>query len=94
MRKTIFLILIGLLTVQCQQEIKNQKTNDPVVGLITEKALVVSARNEASEIGAMIMKQGGNAFDAMVATEMALAVFNHVGDHFHAVSKKIKMKFK
>jgi gamma-glutamyltranspeptidase/glutathione hydrolase len=43
-------------------------------GLITEKAMVVSARAEASQIASEIMKQGGNAFDAMVATEMALAV--------------------
>ena len=43
-------------------------------GLITSKAMVVSAREEASQIGVAIMKQGGNAFDAMVATELALAV--------------------
>ncbi len=43
-------------------------------GLVTEKAMVVSAREEASKIGSDIMKMGGNAFDAMVATEMALVV--------------------
>lgn len=43
-------------------------------GLITDKAMVVSAREEASKIGVAIMKKGGNAFDAMVATELALAV--------------------
>ena len=43
-------------------------------GEIAEKVMVVSAREEASKIGAEIMKKGGNAFDAMVATEMALAV--------------------
>ena len=36
--------------------------------------MAVSARIEASIIAADIMKSGGNAFDAMVATEMALAV--------------------
>jgi len=36
--------------------------------------MVVSAREEASEIGIEIMKKGGNAFDAMIATELALAV--------------------
>lgn len=36
--------------------------------------MVVSAREEASKIGLQIMKDGGNAFDAMIATEMALAV--------------------
>ncbi len=43
-------------------------------GLMTPKAMVVSAREEASQIGIAIMKKGGNAFDAMVATELALAV--------------------
>ena len=50
-------------------------------GLVANKAMVVSAREEASEIGAEIMKKGGNAFDAMVATEMALAVsFPYAGN--------------
>ena len=43
-------------------------------GLISNKAMVVSAREEASKIGIEIMKNGGNAFDAMVGTELALAV--------------------
>ena len=41
---------------------------------IAKDAMVVSARKEASEIGLMMMKMGGNAFDAMIATELALAV--------------------
>tara|TARA_B100001094_G_C18143787_1_gene779445 strand:+ start:50 stop:1741 length:1692 start_codon:yes stop_codon:yes gene_type:complete len=35
---------------------------------------VVSARKEASDIGVEIMEKGGNAFDAMVAVHLALAV--------------------
>ena len=38
------------------------------------RAMVVSAREEASAIGVQIMRQGGNAFDAMAATNFALAV--------------------
>lgn len=43
-------------------------------GVLAHKAMVVSARPEASQIGLQIIKNGGNAFDAMVATELALAV--------------------
>ena len=39
-----------------------------------QKSMVVSARAEASQIGVDVMKKGGNAFDAMCATELALAV--------------------
>lgn len=44
------------------------------LGELSEKAMVVSAREEASRIGIQILKKGGNAFDAMMATELALAV--------------------
>ena len=38
------------------------------------KAAVVSARQEASNIGLDIIAKGGNAFDAMIATDLALSV--------------------
>ena len=60
---------------QCDSPKKEiSQSTTPVMGLISQKAMVVSAREEASRIGSEIMQQGGNAFDAMVATEMALAV--------------------
>ena len=43
-------------------------------GVLADNGMVVSARQEASEIGVDILKKGGNAFDAMLATELALAV--------------------
>lgn len=68
MKKTILLAFTLFLFTNCRKA--------PVLptGLVTEKAMVVSAREEASKIGVEIMKKGGNAFDAMVATEMALVV--------------------
>ena len=39
-----------------------------------KNGMVVSAKIEASEAGISILKQGGNAFDAMIATDLALAV--------------------
>ena len=55
-----------------KKEISQSTTSG--LGVISQKAMVVSAREEASKIGSEIMQLGGNAFDAMVATEMALAV--------------------
>ncbi|RZJ70103.1 gamma-glutamyltransferase [Flavobacterium sp.] len=40
----------------------------------SQKAMVVSAKKEASDIGLQVMKNGGNAFDAMIATQLALTV--------------------
>jgi gamma-glutamyltranspeptidase/glutathione hydrolase len=68
MKKIVLLLCLAI--VSCKS---NEKSIAPK-GLLTDKAMVVSAREEASEIAVVIMKKGGNAFDAMVATELALAV--------------------
>ncbi len=62
-------LLVAFLYINIAQA---QQTNP--TGLVVTKAMVVSAREEASKIGSDIMKKGGNAFDAMVGTELALAV--------------------
>jgi len=66
--KTFPLLFLLLLTTQCR------KQPAKATGLVTEKAMVVSARKEASIVGSAILERGGNAFDAMVGTELALAV--------------------
>jgi len=66
--KKISLLLFSILLFQCKPTEENK------TGLISDNAMVVSARIEASKIGTEILKQGGNAFDAMAATELALAV--------------------
>ena len=52
----------------------NSCKEEKVVGLIADKAMVVSARVEASQIGSDILAKGGNAYDAMIATQLGLAV--------------------
>ncbi|WP_242206210.1 gamma-glutamyltransferase [Aestuariivivens insulae] len=74
MSRYIFLSLLFFIAFSCKEPINHAKPKPPVRGLITEHAMVVSAREEASKIGSDILKKGGNAFDAMVATELALAV--------------------
>lgn len=78
-------LLIVLLLFSCKEKPDSQIAPIPpkieVKSVIADSAMVVSARIEASKIGAEIIKSGGNAFDAMIATEMALAVaFPYAGN--------------
>ena len=73
MNKILTIFFLSTLCIQCNTKSKTSPV-DKTYGLITEKAMVVSAREEASKIGVDIMKQGGNAFDAMIATDLALLV--------------------
>ncbi|MCX2680161.1 gamma-glutamyltransferase [Galbibacter sp. EGI 63066] len=68
MKKIYLLFLLSLIILSCKT------TKEAEIGLVKDNALVVSARVEASKIGADILQQGGNAFDAMIATKFALAV--------------------
>lgn len=70
MKKLLFVLLISSNFVSAQftdiNIVKEIRTKD--------KGLVVSAHPLASEAGAKIMKMGGNAYDAVIATQYALAV--------------------
>ena len=84
MKKTIILLL-AIIIFSCQQENKKVAVEQNLTlasvkkeivkeSVIVDSAMVVSAKEEASKIGIQTLKRGGNAFDAMIATELALAV--------------------
>ena len=74
MKKALLLALLLTGFISCKQSNNKPLVDESKRGLIVDNAMVVSAREEASKIGTDILKKGGNAFDAMAATQLALAV--------------------
>ncbi|MCX7742957.1 MAG: gamma-glutamyltransferase [Flavobacteriales bacterium] len=75
LRKIIISIL--LISLGCIPLFKCKKKNTSkkhVASFYTHEYMAVSARKEASEIGALILEKGGNAFDAAIAMHFVLAV--------------------
>ena len=67
--------LLILLLVSCREtgDTKKLSANEGR-NIITDSGMVVSAHPESSGIGVGVLRKGGNAVDAAVATEFALAV--------------------
>lgn len=74
MKRTIYALLVISLCFSCKIKKDIASSSYSNRGLLAHHGMVVSARVEASQIGVDILKKGGNAFDAMAATGLALAV--------------------
>ncbi|MGO4911387.1 gamma-glutamyltransferase [Leeuwenhoekiella sp. W20_SRS_FM14] len=75
-RKINQTLVVGFLCSLILTSCKTEKTETRLInrGQLADSIMVVSAREEASRIGAEILKNGGNAFDALIAVDMALNV--------------------
>ncbi|MBX2900781.1 MAG: gamma-glutamyltransferase [Cyclobacteriaceae bacterium] len=67
--KRLIVLPLAVIILACTSSKK-----ETVVGLVADSAMVVSAHALASQVGVAIMRKGGNAIDAAIATHFALAV--------------------
>jgi gamma-glutamyltranspeptidase/glutathione hydrolase len=76
----IFVLMILISVIACRQQ-GEMPVYNLQKSIVSDSAVVVSAHPMASKIGIDILKQGGNAVDAAIATQFALAVsFPYAGN--------------
>jgi gamma-glutamyltranspeptidase/glutathione hydrolase len=71
MKNISLIFIIFSLLFSCK---RNHSRTASIKGFTADSAMIVSAREEASRAGLNILRKGGNAFDAMIATDLALSV--------------------
>src|SRR6188474_1998440 len=80
MKKMFFLFLLPVLfefscsTTKTSTTLADQYKYDTQKKIVCENGAVVSAHPLASKVGLAVLKMGGNAVDAAIATQLALAV--------------------
>ena len=70
MKNIILILFIFVAFFSCNNNSNKYEVDESKRGLIVEKAMVVSAREEASKIGTDILKKGGNAFEDRKSTRL------------------------
>ena len=70
----IFFLVFSIVSTHAQNAGINAFKYDIIKNIICKNGAVVSAHALASQVGVSILQQGGNAVDAAIATQLALAV--------------------